>query len=78
MKQGRNDAELISRVLQTGFDDRSHDKALANVIADQDYYRGTFIMHSKAMEMFSVKFAIRDIIRQMNGASQDMIVCEKM
>src|SRR5207237_2995740 len=56
MKQGRNSAELIERVLRTGFDDGSRDRALDDVIDDRDYYRGTFIMHRKAITMFSDKF----------------------
>lgn len=78
MKQGRNNAELIERVLLTGFDDGSRDGALTKVIEDQDYYRGTFVMHSRATAMFSEKFKVRDILRQANGASQDMLVCEKL
>jgi SAM-dependent methyltransferase len=73
-----NNVSLVERVIQNGFDDGTRDGALDAVIEDKDYYRLTFMMHSTALELFSKKFRVRDILRQANAASQDLVVCERL
>ena len=68
---------LITRAMHSGFDDAVVDKALDGKIADAEYYRSTYLSTSEAMRIFGTRFRVREILRQANGTSQDLVVCER-
>jgi SAM-dependent methyltransferase len=72
---GRED--LITRVIEDGFDDASIDRSLTDQISDATYYRATFLSTAEAMHFFGSLFRVRDILYQASGTSQDIVVCER-
>ena len=68
----------MERTIESGFDDAGHDPALKGKIEDDRYYRGTYLMTREVRQIFGTRFRIRDILPQASGASQDLVVCERL